>query len=85
MAGVNSVTLCRPLSYCLHVAPLERGRWNLERGTAACPVPAHDGAVTSYQWSTFPPSPPALCGHAHHCGAIPGTAAPSPHYGSLGR
>jgi hypothetical protein len=34
--------------------------------------------VTSDQWSTSSPSPPAPCGHPHRCAAIPGTAVPSP-------
>jgi hypothetical protein len=31
-AGVNSVTLCRPLPYGLHAAPLERGQRNPRKG-----------------------------------------------------
>jgi hypothetical protein len=41
-------------------------------------VPAQDDALTSDQWSVFPPSTPALRGHPRRCVPIPGTAAPSP-------
>jgi hypothetical protein len=34
--------------------------------------------VTSDQRSTCPASLPALCGHPHHCAAIPGAAASCP-------
>jgi hypothetical protein len=77
-ASVNSVTLCRPLPYHHHVAPLKRGRRNPRRGYGRLPCARKDDAVTSDQWSVSPPSPPALCGHPCHCATIPGTAAPSP-------
>jgi hypothetical protein len=35
--GVNSVTLCRPLLYGLHAAPLERGRRNPRKGYGRLP------------------------------------------------
>jgi hypothetical protein len=50
----------------------------LERGTTICPSLAQDGAMTSDQRSMSPPSLPALCGHPHHCAAIPSAAASSP-------
>jgi hypothetical protein len=77
-ATVNSVTLCRPLLYGLHSAPLERGRRNPRRSTGVNPTPARDGAVKSDQWSASPPSSSALCGHPRHFTTIPGTTAPSP-------
>jgi hypothetical protein len=49
----------------------------LERGTGAYPAPTRDDAVTSDQWSAFPPSLSALCGHSHCCAAIPSTTTPS--------
>jgi hypothetical protein len=78
--GVNSVTLCRPLSYRLHVAPPERGRWNHRKRYRRLPraragqrreirPTEHVSSVTS---GPVRPSPP-LCHHPRHCGAIPGT------------
>jgi hypothetical protein len=58
--------------------PSKEDGGTLERGTTICPAPTQDGAVTSDQRSTSPPSLPALCGHPRHCAAIPGTAASSP-------
>jgi hypothetical protein len=78
-AGVNSVTLCRPLSYGLHVAPLERGRWNPRKRYGRQP---RTGAgrrrdvgpvehVSSFTSGPVQPSPP-LCHHPGHCSTIPG-------------
>jgi hypothetical protein len=47
-------------------------------GTTTCPAPAQDVVLTSDQRSASPPPPPALCGHLHHCSAIPSIAASSP-------
>jgi hypothetical protein len=77
-AGVNSMALCCPLPYGLHIAPSKKDSGTLERGTDAYPTPALDNAMTLDQKSVSPPSPPALCGHPRHCVTIPGTAAPSP-------
>jgi hypothetical protein len=77
-AGVNSVTMCRPLPYGLHVAPLERGRRNPRKWYGHQPR-ARTGRrrdvrpverVSSVTSSPVRPSPP-LC-------TIQGTAAPSP-------
>jgi hypothetical protein len=79
-AGVNSVTLCRPLSYGPHVAPLEGGRRNPQKRYGCLPCaragrcrdvrPA--GCVFSVTSAPVRPSPP-LCRHPGHCSAIPGT------------
>jgi hypothetical protein len=88
-----SLALCgsyagRPVSTPRHYAahshtastsnPSKEDGGTLEWGMAICPAPAQDGAMTSDQWSTFPPSLLALCGHPHHSAAIPGAAASSP-------
>jgi hypothetical protein len=65
------VSLCCPLPYGLHAAPLERG-------TDAYPAPARDDVMTSDQWSASSSSPSALCSHPHCCAAISSTAMPSP-------
>jgi hypothetical protein len=78
-AGVNSVTLCHPLLYSLHVAPLERGRQNpRERyGRQPCTragwrrdvgLVERDPSFTS---GPVRPSPP-LCHYPRHCSAILG-------------
>jgi hypothetical protein len=76
-AGVNSVTLCHPLPYRLHIAPLERGRGNPRKCTTAYSAPAWDDVVTSGQQGASPPSLLALCGHPRLCAVIPGTTAAS--------
>jgi hypothetical protein len=58
--------------------PLERRRWNPRKGYDHLPCTHLDGAVTSGQQSTFPPTPPALCSHPRHYATIPSTAASSP-------
>jgi hypothetical protein len=58
--------------------PSKEDGGTLERGTAICPAPAQDGAVTSDQRSASPSSLLALCGHPRHCATFSGTAAPSP-------
>jgi hypothetical protein len=58
--------------------PSKEDNGTLERGMYIDHAPARNGAVTSDQWSASPPSPPALCGHPHHCATIPGTEEPSP-------
>jgi hypothetical protein len=79
-ASVNSVTLCRPLLYGLHVAPLERGRRNPQKRYGRQPYTRvgrcrdirpveHVSSVTS---GPVRPSPP-LCYHPGHCSTIPGT------------
>jgi hypothetical protein len=77
-AGVNSVTLCRPLLYGLYVAPLERGRRNPRKryGRQPCtragrrcdvrPV-EHASSVTSGPVRASP----LLCYHPGHCSTIP--------------
>jgi hypothetical protein len=72
------MTLCRPLPYGLHVAPLERGRQN-PRKRYGCLPRARAGQrrdveplervsfVTSGPVWPFPP----LCYHPGHCSAIP--------------
>jgi hypothetical protein len=78
-AGVNSVTLCRPLPYGLHVTPLERGRRNPRKRYGCQPHTrarwCHDvGPVEHVSPVTFGPvrpSPP-LCHHPGHCSTIPG-------------
>jgi hypothetical protein len=77
-AGVNSVTLCRPLPYGLHVAPLERGRRNPRKGYGRQPLTRagrHRDAgpverVSSVTSGPVRPSPP-LCHHPGHCSTIP--------------
>jgi hypothetical protein len=77
-AGVDSVTLCRPLPYGLHVAPLERGRWN-PRKRYGCIHRARAGQrrdirpvarVSSITSGPVRPSP-LLCHHPGHCSTIP--------------
>jgi hypothetical protein len=78
-ASVNSVTLCRPLRYGLHVAPLERGRRNPRKWYVSLPR-ARAGRcrdvrpvehVSSINSGPARPSPP-LCHHPGHCNTIPG-------------
>jgi hypothetical protein len=81
-AGVNSVTLCLPLPYGLHVAPLKRG-WRNPRKRYRCLPRTRAGqhrdirpvergsSVTS---GPVRPSPP-LCHHPGHCSTIPDTVA----------
>jgi hypothetical protein len=76
--GVNSVTLCRPLSYGRRIAPSKEDGRTLEGGTYAYFTLAPDYAVTSGQRDASPPSPSDLCGHPRHCNAILSTAVPSP-------
>jgi hypothetical protein len=78
--GVNSTTLCLPLPHRLHVAPLERGRWNPRKGydhlTRARPGRCRDirpaERVSSVTSNLVRPSPP-LCRHPRHYSIIPGT------------
>jgi hypothetical protein len=72
------MTPCRPLLYLLHVASLKEDANALEKGTTTYSAPAGDDAVTRGQQGASPRSPPTMCGHPHHCAAIPGTAASSP-------
>jgi hypothetical protein len=77
-ASVNSVTLCRPLLYGLHDAPLERGRRNPQKryGRQPCtragrcrdvgPVER----VSSITFGPVQPSPP-MYHHLGHCSTIP--------------
>jgi hypothetical protein len=77
-ACVNSVTLCRPLPYGLHAAPLERGRRNPRkrygRLPRACAGQRRDirpaKRVSSVTSGPVRPSLP-LCYHPWHCSAIP--------------
>jgi hypothetical protein len=73
------VTLCHPLLYGLHVAPLERGRRNPRKSYGRLPC-ARSGQccdirpverVSSVTFGTVRPSPP-LCCHPGHCNAVPG-------------
>jgi hypothetical protein len=68
------MTLCCPLPYLLHVAPLEKGRWHPRKGYNHLLHPALDDAVTQGRQTTSSPSPPALCNHPCRCAAIPGIA-----------
>jgi hypothetical protein len=79
-ASVNSVTLCHPLPYRHHVAPLERGRWNPRKGYGRLPR-ARSGQrrdvglverVSSITSGPVWPSPP-LCRHPRHYSIIPDT------------
>jgi hypothetical protein len=79
-ASVNSTTLYHPLPYCLHVAPLERGRGNARKGYDHLPR-ARPGwrrnirpaeRVSSVTFGPVWPSPP-LCHLPGHCNAIPST------------
>jgi hypothetical protein len=79
-AGVNSTTLCHPLLYRLHVAPLETGWWNPRKGYNHLPR-AHPGRrrdvrpaehVSSVTSGPVRPSPP-LCRHPWRCSIIPDT------------
>jgi hypothetical protein len=78
-AGVNSVTLCRPLPYGLHAEPLKRGRWNPRKGYGS-PPRARTGRrrdvgpverVSSVTVGPVRPSPP-LYHHFEHFNDIPG-------------
>jgi hypothetical protein len=74
------MTLCRPLPYRLHVAPLERGRWNPRKGYIRLPRARARRRrdirpmerVSSVTFGPVRPSPP-LCHHPRHCSVIPGT------------
>jgi hypothetical protein len=76
-AGVNSVTLCHPLSYGLHIAPLEGERRNPRKRyrclPRACAGRCHDVRPAERVFSVTS----ALCGHPHRCAAISGTVVPS--------
>jgi hypothetical protein len=74
------LTLCRPLPYSRHAAPLERGRRNPRKGYRRLPR-ARTGQrrdvglverISSAKSGPVRPSPP-LCSHVGHCSAIPGT------------
>jgi hypothetical protein len=77
--GVNSMTLCCPLPYGLHAAPLERG-WRNPQKEYGCLPRAHMGPhrdvglaerVSSANSGLVRPSPP-FCSHLGHCSTIPG-------------
>jgi hypothetical protein len=77
-AGVNSVTLCRPLPYGPLAAPLERGQRNPRKRYGHLPH-AHDGQhrdvgpvgyVSSVISGHVQPSL-SLCYHPEHCSTIP--------------
>jgi hypothetical protein len=79
-AGVNSVTLCRPLPYGLHAAPLERGWRNPRKRYGHLPR-ARAGQrrdirlaerISSITSGPVQPSP-SLCYHPCHCSSIPDT------------
>jgi hypothetical protein len=64
---------------------VREGQCQLRDTVPPTPVrPAHRNPQKKYgrlpraQWSASSPSPSALCGHPHHCAAIPSTAMPSP-------
>jgi hypothetical protein len=79
-AGVNSMTLCHPLPYLLHVAPLKRGRWHPRKGydhllctrrgrrRGVRPAGRVSLVTSSPVWSS-----PPLCCHPGHCSVIPST------------
>jgi hypothetical protein len=56
--------------------PSRRDGNTLEERTAANLTLAQDDVVTRREQSTFPPSPPALCGHPHPCATITGVVEP---------
>jgi hypothetical protein len=72
------VTLCRPLPYGLHAAPLEGGWRNPQKGYVRLPLARtgrrHDVRlvehVSSANFGPVRPSPPLYC-HPGYCGAIP--------------
>jgi hypothetical protein len=74
----HSMTLCHPLLYLLHVAPLERGRRHSQKRYGhqlrARPGRRRDvrpaGRVFSITSGPVRPSPP-LCRHPRHCRVIP--------------
>jgi hypothetical protein len=78
-AGVNSMALCRPLLYGLHIEPLERGwrnpRKRHERQPCTRAGRRRDVApverVSSITFGPVRPSPP-LCHHLGHCCTILG-------------
>jgi hypothetical protein len=73
------VTLCRPLLYDLHVAPLERGQRNPRKryGCQPCTRAGRRRGVGPVERVSFVtsgpvrPSPP-MCHHPRHCSTIPG-------------
>jgi hypothetical protein len=73
------VTLCRPLPYGLHTAPLEGGRRNPRKGYECLPRTRTGRRrdvglverVSSANSGPVRPSPPLYC-HPGHCSAIPG-------------
>jgi hypothetical protein len=79
-AGVNSTTLCHPFPYRLHIAPLERGRWNprkaygclLRTRLGRCRDVRPTRRASSVISGPMRPSPP-LCRHPGHCSVIPST------------
>jgi hypothetical protein len=77
-AGVNSMTPCCLLPYGLHVAPLERGRWNPRKryGRQPCTRAGRrrdDRPVERVYSVTYGPVQPSpqLCHHPGHCSTIP--------------
>jgi hypothetical protein len=70
MAGVSSVTLCRPLPYGQHAAPSKGAGCTLE------PFPRESLGSNHDVRPAGAPSPPllVLCGHPHPCSTTPGTA-----------
>jgi hypothetical protein len=85
------VALCRLLTYRHHVAALERGLWNHQKGYGrlprACSRRHRDvgpgECVPFVTSSPVHPCPP-LWHHPRRYSAIPGTAAPSPTLWKLG-
>jgi hypothetical protein len=77
-AGVNSTTLCLPLPYRLHVAPLERGRWNPRKGYDHLPRarPRRRRDVGPAEHVSSVTSGPVW--PSRHYAPIPGAAASSP-------
>jgi hypothetical protein len=74
MAGVSSVTLCRPLPYDQHAAPSKGGRLHPE------PFPHNSAGSNHDVRPAGAPSPSlsALCGHPGPCSTTPGTATTTP-------
>jgi hypothetical protein len=68
--GVNSVTLCRPLPYGLHVTPLERGRRNPRKEVRTPTLRPH--GTTPWRWT----SRARLLRHLQSCAAIPAAMPP---------
>jgi hypothetical protein len=68
----HSMTLCRPLSYFLHIAPLERGWWHPRKGYNHLPRTRpgrhRDVRLAGHIFPVTVPPSQALKRHPQHCG-----------------